>query len=366
MLALEVRESLFEEWMLHLSEQKLEKALEVKKKLDDENIVGLDYATQKTHMLLNARTALLNKDSALGDKYLLRMERYLSNEDSTYDFFYYFLSAISSFIKGKSEQSLYQYKIAGRYLESVSSLSDRAEYHYNIAAVYYEVDKITLSIQHVNQAFDLYNQLSNYKRMADCQCLLGSNHNEIKQHSEAERHYNKALKYGKMIEYPEITKIIHHNLGFFYGEQHKSSEAIKNLELALTMPGKYDNDSLIKTYFLLTRESFRLAQVEEGNSWYEKGIELAKTTTNDEYIYHFRILKTNYDPDYQSYGQLEEEYIDIINYFVDTENWYFVEQYSSILAQYYKDNEEFELACNYYDLAVTAKEKLEFKGALYT
>lgn len=366
MLALDIRQCLLDEWKTCLRDQQLNKAQEIRSQLFKEPTISFNDSSLKDLTALNARTALLEKDLANSQKYLIKMEKHLSSSDKVYAFTYHFLNGIYSFLNEKFETAIYQYKLAGRYISSVEDPIEVAEYYYNVASVYYEVNKITLSIQYINQAFEIFRQHRKHKRMADCQCLLGSNHYEIKQYSEAERHYHRAAKLGESIDYPEIKKIVYHNLGFLYGEQNKSSEAIKNLKMALALPGKYDSEHLIKTYFLLSRESYRLENIDEGNEWYIKGSTLAHETNNQSYLYHFRVLKTNYDPDYNSYGELEDEYIEIINYFVNSEIWYFVEQYSSILAQYYRDNGDFELACEYYDLMVTAKEKMDYKGVLHS
>ncbi|MDK8746872.1 tetratricopeptide repeat protein [Streptococcus agalactiae] len=366
MLALDTKQSLLDKWNTYLRDQQLDKALSIRAQFKQESALTYSVSDSKKIILLKARTAILEKDMPKAEKYLIKMERYLDTADPVYYFYFHFFKGIYNYLNDKFEAAIYEYKLAGRKLKNIEDSIEVAEYHYNVAAVYYEANKITLSIQHIHAALELFKQHQKLKRMADCQCLLGSNHYEIKQYNEAERHYTKALKLGESNGYPEIKKIVYHNLGFLYGEQNKSAEAIKNLKLALSLPGKYDSEHLIKTYFLLSRESYRLDEIQEGNEWYEKGTSLSHDANNQSYIYHFRVLKTNYDPDYNSYGELEDEYIEIINYFVDSEIWYFVEQYSSILAQYYKDNGDFELACEYYDLMVTAKEKMDYKGVLHS
>jgi len=359
----ELNVGVLEEWKQSLRDQDIEKSTALKEKLATE-VSHAGYAIKKEFVYLKTKHELVKRDLTNARKSIIKMEKYLSDSDLLYLHQYHCMKGMLSLLDKKYEPALYHYKLAEKKIEAVTDPGDIAEFHYNISVVYYEVDKITLALQHVNKAVRLFDDQKNIKKIADCQVLLASCHYEIKQYVESERYYRKALQYSEKIEYSTLKSMVHHNLGYLYGEQFKSQEAIKQLLKSIELPGSFDAEHEIKTYFLLTRESYRLGNIENGNKFYEIGYELCNKRQNPEYKYHLRVLKSSYDPDYSSYKELENEYIEIINYFVENEIWYFVGQYGSILAQFYRDNGDFEEACEYYDLLVVAKEKLDYRGVL--
>lgn len=126
----------------------------------------------------------------------------------------------------------------------------------------------------------------------------------------------------------------------------------------LNSPGTNHLDK-VKMHFELASDLYRNEHIESATKHYIEGYTLAKKHNFKDYEYHFRALKTNYDPDQLCCNDLENEYQEIVSYFVNVEQWKYVFEYSSYLASYYKAGEEFELACDYYELAITASMNLK-------
>lgn len=314
--------------------------------------------------VLTARTAFLKKDREASSKALIQLEKYLKNGNEETLYYYHYLTGIDQSQNKKLEQAIYHFKRAGRLVHSISSINEKGEFHYRKALAYYEMDKITLSIKHITTSFEMFSSIRNYKKMAECQNLLGSNLNEIKQFAEAEMAYNNALKFGTKVDYQEIRLIVHHNLGHLYGEQNKPLLAIKNLEQVLHDNDYFSSYEKMKTHFLLARENYRIGDYDKAKEWYEVGMNLAHKVEDQEYTYHLRALKTKYEPDQNSCSEFENEYMEIVHYFEEKELWDYVHVYSNFLAAYFKDQDQFEEACDYYELASLAKEKSDYQGVL--
>ncbi|TES47191.1 tetratricopeptide repeat protein [Halalkalibacterium halodurans] len=309
---------------------------------------------KKYYYVVTARYYLLKKDFHLFEKTQELMLPYIE-DDKLYNFSYHYFNALFKFYQSEYEESLYFFKLASKFLNKVDPL-ERGEFYYNLSALYYEIDKITLSIKNVYKAYEIFKENNKLKRMADCHIVIANNNYEIKQLKESELHYNQALKIYKKLNHDNVS-ICYHNLGHLYSKLGKPKESVLQLTNALEFVTN-DKEQLIKTYYLLSRECYRINDIDTGNEYYEKAIGVCKETSNHEYIYHLRVQKALYDPDYSYYFEMETEFNKIIDFFIEKGLWNYVEEYALVIAQYYKDSEQYDHACEFFDLAQTARERV--------
>lgn len=115
----------------------------------------------------------------------------------------------------------------------------------------------------------------------------------------------------------------------------------------------------IKAHFSMAADLYKQDFIKNANNHYIEGYTLAQKHNLKDYMYHFRALKTNYDPDQLCCNDLENEYIEIVDYFLKIKNWKYVYEYSSYLATYYKDSEQYELACDYFEVILLANSQMK-------
>jgi tetratricopeptide (TPR) repeat protein len=289
---------------------------------------------------------------------LSKVEHFREELTDLLNYYYHFFQGMYHWRSGNYREALEQYWYAEELLEKIPDQIEKAEFHYRVAVVYYDMGKNMLSIQHARKAQELYNQDANYgMKNADCENLLGLNCIDLKQYEEAEQHLIYALDVAQKHEENELIQLVRYNLGFLYSEQRLSEVAIRHLM------DVYDSDAeRYKTLFLLAKEYYRLGEYEKANKFVAEGLEECERA-NDRFTAHrLNILKTLYLSD-------ETENIEAvvkagIKYFQEKELWYLVQEYAEALARKLYDFGLYEKASHYFHLSCEAKDKIFEKEAL--
>ncbi|TMN22722.1 tetratricopeptide repeat protein [Lentibacillus cibarius] len=347
--------SLLEDFHASIQKKDLNKAAELDDQIQEQELNQIE--ARKIYLLNKAEFQLYQQNISRAKNTISYIEERVEDSDQYSHYRIKFLKGLQKYFEKDYHEALYFLKLAKNNMNKISPL-ELAAYYYRIAKVYYKLDKIVLSIQCVQMAYQIYEQNTEYKMMANCYIQLASSYQEIKRYTDAERYYRLALEVGSKVNYQQLNMKIYLNIGFLYSEQDKPEVAVRYLQQALESSDSENSNFHTEIYFLLTKQLYMLDRIDEGNKWYNSGMDLCKQTNNQEYYCHFRGLKAIYSPDHKKLYDFESEFINIVDYFMEKKLWYSVREYSELLATYYQDVEQYEQACEYYDLMLFARDNL--------
>ncbi|TCP25997.1 hypothetical protein EV207_12031 [Scopulibacillus darangshiensis] len=352
-------EILLDNWYNAIRLNHVSKAEQAKRRVEAK-IDGMmeDQTFMISYTLLDYRHHILLKNLDEAEALLQKVEPFKENFDHSLTYYYYFFQGLYFWTIGQYHDALNFYKKAKKRLEHTKDDVEKAEFHYRIATVYYDLRKSLLSINHVNIAQGIFHKYQEFQNKdADCENLLGVNCIALKQFEDAEEHLLFALDLAQKSDDEELLLLIKYNLGYLYSEQNLSSIAIRYLKDVYKR--QFYNP---KTLFLLTREYLKTDQPKKAFPILEEGLRVCKEIENTEYFYHLNMIKALHSD--HSIEELERIIMDGIKYFESEDLWYFVQEYSERLANIFYNTNNHEKASDYYHLGHVAKDKLFFREAL--
>ncbi|EJQ29099.1 hypothetical protein IE9_03158 [Bacillus cereus BAG4X12-1] len=129
-------------------------------------------------------------------------------------------------------------------------------------------------------------------KVASCETALGTARIFLKQFEKAEEHFNRSIDLLQKHNEEKLILIVRHNLGLLYATQNLSKLAIRHLSEVTEK-----NIAHFKAVFLQAREHYKLRKtniVKEliEKELIEKGLAVCMELGNEEYVYHFNILRS--------------------------------------------------------------------------
>lgn len=124
-------------------------------------------------------------------------------------------------------------------------------------------------------------------KVASCETALGTARIFLKQFEKAEEHFNRSIDLLQKHNEEKLILIVRHNLGLLYATQNLSKLAIRHLSEVTEK-----NIAHFKAVFLQAREHYKLRKTNIIKELIEKGLAVCMELGNEEYVYHFNILRS--------------------------------------------------------------------------
>ncbi|EML6321709.1 tetratricopeptide repeat protein [Bacillus cereus] len=124
-------------------------------------------------------------------------------------------------------------------------------------------------------------------KVASCETALGTARIFLKQFEKAEEHFNRSIDLLQKHNKEKLILIVRHNLGLLYATQNLSKLAIRHLSEVTEK-----NIVHFKALFLQAREHYKLRKTNIVKELIEKGLAVCMELGNEEYVYHFNILRS--------------------------------------------------------------------------
>ncbi|QWG98393.1 tetratricopeptide repeat protein [Bacillus toyonensis] len=363
-----VMQQLNDFYQIMLSQQII-KATEVKKEID-EKIEQIKHAEQKENQnqnLLLYYSLLDLKYRMLTDRVSIRKDSFeaidkIDKIDETTDtliaYYYHSFKAEHALMFSNYNEARRQYEEAESLLEHISDELEHAEFNQKYAVLNHHMSSMLISIEYANKAKEIFERHAGYEvKVASCENTLGTACIFLKQFEKAEEHLNRSIDLLQKHNEEKLILVVRHNLGLLYATQNLSTLAIRHLSEVTEK-----NPAHFKALFLQAREHYKLRETNIAKELIEKGLAVCMELGNEEYVYHFNILRSlNED---EAIKLLEEEVKKSISYFKKQGLWDFVEEYAEVLAVRFRKLNEHEKVSDYFDVCYEAKQKLLSKGAL--
>ncbi|MGC4376976.1 hypothetical protein WD019_08565 [Fictibacillus sp. Mic-4] len=350
-------------WYDYIRANNIKQSEQLKKQIDEQiDCIEENQTLTIYYLLFHYRYYLIKKEFFEAKTLLHKLETYKEKMSSHQLFYFYFFKGLYCYHRNKFIEALNDFKQANKNLHSITDPFQIAEFHYMIASVYYQMRQTNLSLTHAKQALEMYEtDERHYQKRAHCSVLIALNYADVRKLDQANFYYMNALEFSKLSGDRSLETSIYYNLGLLYAEQNESEKALSYLQFALKVE-KGNPLYRLKTYFLMSREHFKLNQKIKAIDWLNKGLMLAQKLSNQEYQIKLRLLETLFLEKEES--RREKIFLEGIAYFQSEQQWLDLEEYAILFARFYRRNKQFEKAVKYYEFSLQAKEKLMEKEVI--
>ncbi|EMA6344704.1 tetratricopeptide repeat protein [Bacillus cytotoxicus] len=358
-----IMEQLHDLYQLMLSQQ-LIKATQLKKEIDEkiEHIKHAEEEKQNQNVLLY-HSLLDFKYKLLTDRLSIRKDSFdvIGSIDETTDkltaYYYHSFKAEHALMFSDYNEASRQYEEAESLLEYISDELEHAEFNQKLAVLHH-TSKMLTSIEYANKAKEIFAKHAGYEvKVASCENTLGTACIFLKQFEQAEEHLNRSIDILQKQNEEKLILVVRHNLGLLYAMQNLSLLAIRHLSEVTEK-----NPNHFKALFLQAREHYKLQEINIAQELIEKGLKVCDEIGNEEYVYHFNILRLLNEN--KPIELVEEEVKKSISYFKKQGLWEFVEEYGELLAVAFRKLHNHEKVSDYFNVCYEAKQQIFSKGAL--
>lgn len=358
-LTQEALAKLLDEWYREIKKQNVDMATKLREEVVEYvKNNKLSETSQFHYHLISFRHQVLTDGIHIGQDSFDKINEFPVPSDNVLSYYYHLFNAIYCTFLLNTKDAHYHFDEASYLLENISDELEKAEFYYRTAIFYHHNNQSMLAIKNTLKAKEIYEQYpGNELNIASCENAFASTCVLLQQFEQAEESYNTAINLLQKANKGDLVLRIRNNLGWLYASQNLSELAIRHLsEVSESIPNHF------KAIFLQAREYYKLNELTTAETFIEKGSSICQQLGNEEYKWHFAILKA-----LTSGASIEEteEVVSLgITYFEKESLWEYVNEYSEMLAVKYYSIENHQKASHYFFKAHGAKKELDKKGAL--
>lgn len=346
-----------ENWYVAMKNFEYEKAETLKEQIESNLNDYKDPEIWKFYRLLLGRYYLYSHFEE-AKKIIKSIDPHQSDKFHWLNYYHNFFNGILHYQLQEFQTSIEYYLKAKQFITDID-LEESAELLYKLGSAYFHDYQYTRSIKYGTRALQIFSSKSKFRRMADCNNLLGINYNHIFDYKKAEDHYRSALFYVDKVNETRLKTLLLHNLGYLYAELNEWTLAIEYLNQAhQTTPKDIEFFKYFKckNLFILSRSHFLIGNKEKGIAFLKQGLHHTKKHGYLDYYHHLKVLECKYlNPEPKTYIN---KYQKAIQFFHDHSEWEYVSEASEELALYLRSLEKHKEATRFFRLAIDAKERL--------
>lgn len=353
-MKVEEQKEWLDRWYMYMRNQQLDNAKTRKEKIEARLYDFTVPVHKKFYKLLLIRYYLLFLD-------LEKAAQMIAETGPVEDNKYHWLNYYYYFFRGFYHLESHEYKTAVDYFTRAKlfisdiDIEETAELYYKLASGYYFTFQISRSIKYTNKALKIFKDRSNFKRLADCENLLGVSNKFIDQYKESLNHYQNALTYVEISNNKVLKVRILHNLGNLYSELNISHKALYYLNEAYANLPLNDVYLKCKNLYLLAKNNFNMNRTDQAMQYLNLGLNLSLKNNYIDYHHHFSLLQSKFI-NQEKFQTLSKE---AINYFYVNENLDYIIEYSEDLATHLREIGNHKEAMYYFHLAVETKNRIK-------
>ncbi|PFT27135.1 hypothetical protein COK71_27670 [Bacillus cereus] len=355
----ELINKMLNDWYRDIRAQRISEAKKLKEEIDKKlYIIESDIKVSFHYYLLEFRYKVLIDGLGNLKKAFDKIDALPKPNDEYSNYYYYLFKAIHyTILTNYSEASNYFEKAEG-LLEHISDEIEYAEFNYRVAILKYHLHYAYSAIEYASKARDIFVKQAGYEvNIALCENILGLSFSELKQHDKGEEYIASAINILQKNDAEMLVLRIRHNLGLLYASQNLSVLAIRHLsEVSKKMPTHY------KAIFLEAREYYKLGEIEKAKELIESGLKVCEELKNDEYRYHFLILKGFCQ--HLEVEKIEKIILEGFSYFERKNLSEYIHEYTESLALEFHKVGNIEKAEKYFFMSYEIKKRLFEKEAL--
>ncbi|MFP7344247.1 response regulator aspartate phosphatase [Bacillus safensis] len=269
-------------------------------------------------------------------------------------YYFYFYNGIYHDYLQDYDKALSYFRIAEKKLAYVDDEIEKAEFHYKLAVLFYDLKMTFLSKYHAQIACDTFNAHESYiKRQINCRMLHALNLIDQFEYEKASELFNEAENMIRSINDNHLIIHLYYSMGFLESKRENAEKASAFFRRTLSY------EEIDKQMLLKMRCLYELARIEVSNQsnevieWVDLGISLSEQVNHHIFQIKFKLLKE------LLYETNEIQQANISNLCAELEErrvWVDLEEILVDVAKYLEEKGLLQESLNYYKRALHASQ----------
>ncbi|MCY8495500.1 Rap family tetratricopeptide repeat protein [Bacillus inaquosorum] len=257
------------------------------------------------------------------------------------------------------------YREAEKELPFVSDEIEKAEFHFKVAEAYYHMKQTHVSMHHILQALDIYQNHPLYSiRTIQSLFVIAGNYDDFKQYGKALPHLEAALELAMNIQNDRFIAISLLNIANSYDRSGDDQMAIEHFQKAAKVSRETVPDLLPNVLFGLSWTLCKAGQTQKAFQFIEEGLGHIRTHPNassykfykELYLFLQAVYKESVD---------ETRILEMLAYFEKKNLHAYIEACARSAAAVSESRCHFEHAAAFYRKVLKAQEDIQKGECLY-
>ncbi|CAF1786460.1 MULTISPECIES: Rap family tetratricopeptide repeat protein [Bacillus subtilis group] len=359
------------EWYKHIKkfdilEAKRLKA-EVESEIEENQDLLLYYSlVEYRHkiMLQHVNPLALSDDLPDYKKVLEQMENQFNSKkeyDSLISYYYNFFRGMDEFKNNDYLKAIIFYRKAEKHISAIDEETEKAEFYFKIAEVFYHMKQTYFSLYYITLARDIFIQDDTFKLKAiQCNLVIAGNLIDGQRHEEALTQLTIALQQAKSLKNEYFISLCTFNLGEVHYTMGNLNKAIPFFEKGIILYKKTGSINLGKAIYSLATAYFKIGRIDDAQKLCKDGIKAAYNSNDLITQAKFNYLQALYSE------PPNEEVISQTFSFLESKKLFpELEELALDVANYYSGIESFELAISYFNRVTEYRREIQKGECLY-
>ncbi|KGX89694.1 helix-turn-helix domain-containing protein [Pontibacillus marinus] len=310
--------------------------------------VTTDLTTLFYFKIFEAYYFLLNSRTEDGIQYFEELQYDIDSLNDKQSYFYYRISGYYYFFHSYFSFALDSFKKAERVLNETINVEewDVAELYYMLGMTSSRLRLEQQAIYFTTKALEVYKNIYNLSRLAECHLLLGISYGRTDFFDFAENNYLKAKKIADSLDYKILLSKVHHNMAYLNIKKGESEEAIRGLKSSYyyKLDCNVQEQEFLPTIFSLINEYLRISDIENCRIWINEGMKINENNSvvlSLDYDIHFNTINKyiNQSDDFEEYCLTTT-----IPHFKEKNKDEYTARYSHLLGVFYENINKYKQA----------------------
>lgn len=269
-------------------------------------------------------------------------------------YYFYFYNGIYHDYLQDYDKALSYFRIAEKKLAYVDDEIEKAEFHYKIAVLFYDLKMTFLSKYHAQIACDTFNAHETYiKRQINCRMLHALNLIDQFEYDKARALFSEAENMIESINDNHLIIHLYYNMGFLESKKENLEEASALFRRTLSYK-EIENQDLLKLRCLYELSRIEISsKSNDAIEWIDLGISLSEQVNHNVFQIKFKLLKE------RLYEKNQSQLNNINNLCLELEEkriWVDLEEILVDVAKYLEGRGLLKQSLNYYKRALLASQ----------
>ncbi len=269
-------------------------------------------------------------------------------------YYFYFYNGIYHDYLQDYDKALSYFRIAEKKLAYVDDEIEKAEFHYKIAVLFYDLKMPFLSKYHAQIACDTFNAHETYnKRQINCRMLHALNLIDQFEYDKARALFSEAENMIESINDNHLIIHLYYNMGFLESKKENLEEASALFRRTLSYK-EIENQDLLKLRCLYELSRIEISsKSNDAIEWIDLGISLSEQVNHNVFQIKFKLLKE------LLYEKNQSQLNNINNLCLELEEkriWVDLEEILVDVAKYLEGRGLLKQSLNYYKRALLASQ----------
>ncbi|MEK5083047.1 Rap family tetratricopeptide repeat protein [Bacillus sp. FSL H8-0515] len=276
-----------------------------------------------------------------------------------------FFRGMYEFDQKEYVEAIGYYREAEKELPFVSDEIEIAEFHFKVAEAYYHMKQTHVSMHHILQALDIYQNYPLYSiRTIQSLFVIAGNYDDFKHYDKALPHLEKALELAMDIQNDRFIAISLLNIANSYDRSGDDHKAVEHFQKAAKVSREKVPDLLPNVLFGLSWTLCKAGQTQKAFQFIEEGLEHMGTYPNagshklykELYLFLQAVYKERAD---------ETKILEMLAYFEKKNLYAYIEACARSAAAVFESRCRFEHAAAFYRKVLKAQEDMLKGECLY-